>query len=74
MSAPRTIAAAFDPTRLDAIVKFVNLAASYWRSIEEAAIQDDALLAYARRKAAAYAPAFSGAAKNLLLPNQGSAQ
>lgn len=37
MSAPRTIAAALDPARYDAIAEFANLAAGYWRSIEEAA-------------------------------------
>jgi hypothetical protein len=41
---------------------------------EAATIRDDALLAYATRKAAAYARAFAGAAKDMLLPNQEAAR
>jgi hypothetical protein len=36
---------------------------------EAARIRDDALLAYATRKAAAYARAFAGAAKDMLTEN-----
>jgi hypothetical protein len=47
--------------------------AAYWADLsrEAAAIRDDALLAYAVRKAAAYARAFIGAAKDILTPNEG---
>lgn len=41
---------------------------------EAAPIRDDALLAYATRKAAAYASAFAGATKDMLLPNEGAAR
>jgi hypothetical protein len=43
--------------------------AAYWADLarEAAAICDDALLAYATRKAAAYARAFVGAAKDMLI-------
>ena len=41
---------------------------------EAATIRDDALLAYATRKAVTYARAFAGAAKEMLLPNEGSAR
>jgi hypothetical protein len=49
---------------------------AYWSDVarEAATIRDDALLAYSTRKAAAYARAFAGAAKDLLLPNQGAAR
>jgi hypothetical protein len=49
---------------------------SYWSDVarEAATICDDALLVYATRKAAAYARAFAGAAKDLLLPNEGAAR
>jgi hypothetical protein len=49
---------------------------AYWADVarETATIQDDALLAYATRKAAAYARAFAGAAKDMLLPNEGGAR
>jgi hypothetical protein len=49
--------------------------AAYWAELvrEAAAIGDDALLAYAVRKAAAYARAFVGAAKDMLTTNEGGA-
>ena len=49
---------------------------AYWSDVarEAATIGDDALLAYATRKAAAYARAFAGAAKDMLLPNEGGAR
>jgi hypothetical protein len=49
---------------------------AYWSDLarEAATISDDALLAYATRKAAAYARAFAGAAKDMLLPNEGYAR
>jgi hypothetical protein len=42
--------------------------AAYWSDLarEAAMISDDALLAYATRKAAAYARAFVGAARDML--------
>jgi hypothetical protein len=45
---------------------------AYWSDVarEAATIQDDALLAYATRKAAAYARSFAGAAKDLLAANE----
>jgi hypothetical protein len=45
---------------------------SYWSDMarEGATIQDDALLAYATRKATAYARAFAGAAKDMLAANE----
>ena len=50
--------------------------ASYWADLarEAASIGDDPLLAYATRKAAAYARAFVGAARDLLIPNEGAAR
>jgi hypothetical protein len=49
---------------------------AYWSDVarEAATIRDDALLAYATRKAAAYARAFAGAAKGMLLLNEGAAR
>jgi hypothetical protein len=49
---------------------------AYWSDVarEAATIRDDALLAYATRKAAAYARAFAGAAKDMLLPDDGTAR
>jgi hypothetical protein len=49
---------------------------AYWSDVarEAATIRDDALLAYATRKAAAYARAFVGAAKDMLSPNEGGAR
>jgi hypothetical protein len=49
---------------------------AYWSDVarEAATICDDALLAYATRKATAYAGAFAGAAKDMLLPNEGNAR
>ena len=49
---------------------------AYWSDVarEAATICDDALLAYATRKATAYARAFAGAAKDMLLPDEGSAR
>ena len=49
---------------------------AYWADVarEAATICDDALLAYATRKAAAYARAFAGATKDMLLENAGAAQ
>lgn len=48
---------------------------AYWSDVarEAATICDDALLTYATRKASAYARAFAGAVKDMLLPNEGSA-
>jgi hypothetical protein len=45
--------------------------AAYWSDVarEAARIRDDALLTYATRKAAAYARAFVGAAKDMLAEN-----
>jgi hypothetical protein len=47
---------------------------AYWADVarEAASISDDALLAYATRKAAAYARAFAGATKDMLLLNEGA--
>ena len=47
--------------------------AAYWSDLarEAAVIEDDALLAYATRKAAAFARAFVGAAKDMLSENEG---
>jgi hypothetical protein len=42
MSAP-TLASALDPARFDAIAEFADLAASYWRSIAEAASRGERL-------------------------------
>jgi hypothetical protein len=49
---------------------------AYWSDLarEAATIGDDALLVYATRKAAAYARAFVGAAKDMLLANEGGAR
>lgn len=49
---------------------------AYWSDLarEAATIGDDALLAYATRKAAAYAGAFVGAAKDMLQPIEGGAR
>jgi hypothetical protein len=49
---------------------------AYWSDLarEAATIGDDALLAYATRKAAAYARAFVGAAKDMLQPIEGGAR
>jgi hypothetical protein len=49
---------------------------AYWSELarEAATIGDDALLAYATRKAAAYARAFVGAAKDMLQPIEGDAR
>ena len=46
---------------------------AYWSDLarEAAVIEDDALLAYATRKAAAFARAFVGAAKDMLSENEG---
>jgi hypothetical protein len=51
------------------------LQTAYWADLarEAATICDDALLAYATRKATAYARAFSGATKDML-PKEGTAQ
>ena len=43
MSSPHTVAGALDPARFEAIAEFANLASSYWRSIEEAALRGDRL-------------------------------
>ena len=45
---------------------------AYWADLarEAATISDDALLAYAARKAAAYARAFVGATKDMLVPDE----
>ena len=43
MSAPHTVASALDSGRLEAIADLANLAASYWRSIEEAALRGERL-------------------------------
>ncbi len=50
--------------------------ASYWADLarEAATIRDDRLLAYATRKAAAYARAFVGATRDMLLANEGGAR
>lgn len=50
--------------------------AAYWSDVarEAARICDDALLAYATRKAAAYARAFVGAAKDMLEAKEGCGQ
>lgn len=47
--------------------------AAYWADLarEAAMIEDDALLAYATRKAAAFARAFVGAAKDMLSEGEG---
>jgi hypothetical protein len=47
---------------------------AYWSDLarEAATIGDDALLAYATRKAAAYARAFAGATKDMLALNEGA--
>jgi hypothetical protein len=49
--------------------------AAYWADVarEAATIRDDALLAYATRKAVAYARAFAGATKDMLSPNEQAA-
>jgi hypothetical protein len=49
---------------------------AYWADVarEATTICDDALLAYATRKATAYARAFAGAAKDMLLANEGSSR
>jgi len=46
---------------------------AYWSDLarEAAVIEDDALLTYATRKAAAFARAFVGAAKDMLSENEG---
>lgn len=46
--------------------------AAYWSDLarEAATISDNALLAYAARKAAAYARAFVGATKDMLVPDK----
>jgi hypothetical protein len=50
--------------------------AAYWADLarEAATNPDDALLGYATRKAAAYARAFVGAAKDMLEANEGGGQ
>jgi hypothetical protein len=50
--------------------------AAYWADLarEAATIGDDTLLAYAARKAAAYARAFVGAVRDMLLPSDGEAR
>ncbi len=50
--------------------------ASYWADLarEAAAIGDDALLIYASKKAAAYARAFVGVVKELILDDFGAAR
>ena len=50
--------------------------AAYWADLSRmaAVIQDDAPLLDAMQKAAAYARAFVGAAKDLLAPNKGGSQ
>jgi len=50
--------------------------AAYWSDVarEAARIRDDALLAYATRKAAAYARAFVGAVKDMLETEDGRCQ
>ena len=50
--------------------------AAYWSDLarEAARIRDDALLAYATRKAAAYARAFVGAVKDMLETEEGRCQ
>jgi len=47
---------------------------AYWSDLarEAATICDDALLSYATRKASAYARAFVGATRNMLLPDEGT--
>jgi hypothetical protein len=47
--------------------------AAYWADLarEAALIEDDTLLAYATRKAAAFARAFVGATKDMLSENEG---
>ena len=49
---------------------------AYWCDVarEAATISDDALLAYATKKAVAYARAFAGAAKDMLQPNERGAR
>jgi hypothetical protein len=49
---------------------------AYWSDVarEAATIRDDALLAYATRKAAAYARAFAASAKDMLLSNEAAGQ
>ena len=51
--------------------EFIAEHAAYWSDVarEAARIRDDALLTYATRKAAAYARAFVGAAKDMLAEN-----
>jgi hypothetical protein len=50
--------------------------AAYWSDVarEAARIRDDALLTYATRKAAAFARAFVGAAKDMLETKEGCGQ
>jgi hypothetical protein len=62
------IAGAADPYEF--IAEYAAFAA-YWSDVarEAARIRDDALLTYATRKAAAYARAFAGAAKDMLAEN-----
>ena len=50
--------------------------AAYWADVarEAATICDDTLLAYATRKAAAYARAFVGAVKDMLVATERGAQ
>jgi hypothetical protein len=49
---------------------------AYWADLarEAATISDDQLLAYATRKAAAYARAFVGAVRDMLLASDGEAR
>jgi hypothetical protein len=41
MSNPPSVASELDSLRLEAVVEFADLAASYWRSAAEAAIRGD---------------------------------
>jgi hypothetical protein len=43
MSAAQTIAGVLEHARFEAIAEFANLASSYWRSIEEAALRGERL-------------------------------
>ena len=49
---------------------------AYWPDVarEAATIREDALLAYATRKATSYVRAFAGAAKDMPVPNEGAAR
>jgi hypothetical protein len=68
--------AAVDPSDPRQFIAENAWQASYWADLarEAATIGDDSLLAYPTRKAAAYARAFAGAAKDMLLANDGEAR